>query len=143
MSRIVTVVLSRARARFFDVRADGTEELPGLHSPETRGRKFHSDRADAPGRGEHAYHGRIREEQRRHVAAAVARLTALATADPALELALAGPNELTKAAEAMLTPALRTRVIGTMHVDPKRATAATITEQTKQLQQAWIQLMPR
>ena len=143
MTRVLTVVLSRARARFFDVRAEGTEELPCLHSPGTRGGKFHSDRADAPGRGEHAYHGRIREEQRRHLTAAVDRLTALAAADPILELVLAGPDELVKATEAILTPALRTRLIGTLQVDPKRATAATITRQTKQLQQAWTQLMPR
>ena len=143
MSRTITVVLSRARARFFDVRADATEELPGLHSAETRGGKFHSDREDAPGRGEHAYHGRIREELRRHLTGVIERLTALVNADAMLELVLAGPDEITKTAEAMLTPMLRARVIGTLHVDPKRTTAATITRQTKRLQQAWIQLMPR
>ena len=143
MNRAITVVLSRARARFFDVRAEGTDELPCLHSAETRGGKFHSDREDAPGRGERAYHGRIREEEHRHLRAVVDRLTTLAAADAILELVLAGPGELIKAAEAMLTPALRARFIGTLHVDPKRTTAATISRKTKQLQQAWTQLVPR
>lgn len=142
MSRVLTVVLARARARFFDVRPATTEELPCLHSPETRGAKFHSDRADAPGRGEHAYHGRLREEQRKHLTAVVDRLSALARTDAMLELALAGPEQLTRALESLLPPALRARVIGTLRVDPKRTTASTIARQTKQLLQAWTSLIP-
>lgn len=143
MTRVVTVVLSRGRARFFDVRSETTAELPCLHSPETRGAKFHSDRADAPGRGEHAYHGRLREEQRRHLSAVVDRVTALAHADATLELALGGPEPLTRALETLLPPALRTRVIGTLRVDPKRTTAAAISRQTQELQRAWTQLVSR
>ena len=137
MNRVVTVVLSRARARFFDVRPDITDELTCLHSPETRGGKFHSERANAPGRGEHAYHARLREEQRRHLAAVVARLTLLADADPTLELVLAGPQKLTTAMENVLTAELRARVIGTLRVDAKRTTAASIARQTRQLQESW------
>lgn len=142
MTRVLTVLLSRSRARFFDVRSTITWELPCLRSPETRGAKFHSDRQDAPGRGERAYHGRLQEEQRRHLTAVVARLAALASADPTLELVFAGPEELTGALEGVLTPALRQRLIGSLRADPKRATAGTIARQTKQLQQAWTQLVP-
>ncbi|HEY7195189.1 MAG TPA: host attachment protein [Gemmatimonadales bacterium] len=142
MSRVITVVLSRGRARFFDVRADHTEELACLHSPETRGGKFHSDRSGAPGSGEHAYHGRRHEEQRRHLAAVADRLMALAAADAALDVALAGPEDVTRAVQASLPAPLRARVIGTLRVDPKRTTASTITRQTKQLQETWAQLVP-
>jgi hypothetical protein len=135
------VLLSRGRARFFDVRSETTKELPCLHSPETRGGKFHSDRADAPGCGEHAYHGRLREEQRGHLTAVAARLAGLAQADGTLELALAGPQALTRALEGHLTTALRARVIGILRIDPKRATASTITRRTRQLQEAWTQLV--
>lgn len=143
MSRVVTVVLSRSRARFFDVRPTGTEELACLHSPETRGAKFHSDRRDAPGRGERAYHGRLREEQRRHLTAVVERLAALiAGPDATLELVLAGPEDLTRAVERILTPGQRARLIGTLRVDPKRVTAGTIARETKRLQHAWTELVP-
>ena len=142
MSRVITVVLSRARARFFDVRTARTEELPCLHSPATRGGRFHSDREDAPGGGERAYHGRLEEERRRHLSAVVDRLTALAGGDPTVEFALAGPEDITRAVESMLTPAVRRRVIGVLRVDPKRTTAGTITRQTKRLLQAWTELIP-
>lgn len=143
MNRVLTVVLSRSRARFFDVRPTGTEELACLRSPATRGAKFHSDRQDAPGRGEHAYHGRAREEQRRHLTAVVERLAALmAGADATLELVLAAPADLTRAGERILTPEQRARLIGTLRVDPKRVTAGIIARETKQLQQAWTELLP-
>lgn len=143
VNRTLTVVLSRSRARFFDVRPTGTEELTCLLSPATRGGKFHSDRQDAPGRGEHAYHGRLREEQRRHLTAVVERLTALiGGADATLEVVLAGPDDLIRAMERILTPGQRARLIGTLRVDPKRVTAGIIARETKQLQQAWTELVP-
>lgn len=142
MNRVVTVVLNRTRARFFDVRPAGTEELACLHSPGTRGGKFHSERQNAPGQGERGYHGRVREEERRHLTAVVERLSALARTDAALELALAGPQPLTRSLETLMAPPLRARVIGTLRVDPKRTTASTITRQTRELLQAWARLMP-
>jgi hypothetical protein len=143
VNRILTVVLSRSRARFFDVRPTGTEELACLFSAATRGGKFHGDRRDAPGRGEHAYHGRVREEERRHLAAVVERLAALiGGADATLEVVLAGPDDLIRAVERILTPGQRARLIGTLRIDPKRVTAGIIAREAKQLQQAWTELIP-
>jgi hypothetical protein len=67
---------------------------------------------------------------------------ALAAADAALDVALAGPEALTRALEASLGASLRARVIGALRVDPKRTTVGTITRQTKQLQETWAQLVP-
>jgi hypothetical protein len=67
---------------------------------------------------------------------------ALAAADAALDVALAGPEDVTRAVQASLPAPLRARVIGTLRVDPKRTTASTITRQTKQLQETWAQLVP-
>ncbi len=142
MTRVLAVLIERGRARFFDVQSKFAAELPCLRTPATRGARFHSDRRDAPGRGEHAYHGRRREEQRRHLTAVASRLAALVNQDATLELALAGTAQLTGMLEALLPEPTRARVIGTLRVDPRRVTAATIARQTKQLQQAWTQLVP-
>lgn len=141
MSRAVVVVLERGRARFFDVGPEKTVELSCLHSPGTRGGKFHSDRADAPGRGENAYHGRIREEARRHIAAVAARLVAL-DHDQSLELVLAGPDDLTRALRRALPQSLDARVIGTAHLDRKRITPAIIQREARRLQADWTQRLP-
>jgi hypothetical protein len=66
----------------------------------------------------------------------------MAGADATLELVLAGPADLTRAGERILTPEQRARLIGTLRVDPKRVTAGIIARETKQLQQAWTELLP-
>lgn len=141
MSPILAVVLDRAHARFFDVGPTATVELPCLRSPATRGGKFHSDRADAPGRGERAYHGRLREKERRHIAGVAARLVAL-DRDPAWELVLIGPENLTRALRRVLPRALDGRCIGTAHLDFKRLTPAIVQREARRLQADWTQRLP-
>lgn len=141
MSRLLAVVFDRAHARFFDIGPASTVERPCLRSPATRGGKFHSDRADAPGRGEHAYHGRLREEQRRHLAAIAARIVSLAH-DPLLEIVLAGPANLTRALREVLPPPVGGRCIGTAHLNPKQVTSAIVALEARRLQAEWTQGLP-
>ena len=141
MNQVVVVVLERGRARFFDVGPEEAVELSCLHSAATRGGKFHSDREDAPGRGENAYHGRIREEVRRHIAAVAGRLVAL-DRDQSLELVLAGPEDLTRALRRALPRSLDARFIGTAHLDRKRITPAIIQREAHRLQAEWTQRLP-
>src|SRR5687767_1361819 len=51
--RLITVVLDRSRARFFEVTAHHSREVSGLHSDTTRGKRFHSDNDGSSGWGEH------------------------------------------------------------------------------------------
>lgn len=141
MNHIMTVVLDRAHARFFDVGPTATVELPCLRSPATRGGKFHSDRADAPGRGESAYHGRLREEERRHITAVAARLVAL-DRDPIAEFVLVGPKPLTRALRRALPRSLDRRCSGTAHLDFKRLTPAIVQREARRLQADWTQHLP-
>ena len=141
MTPVMAVVLERGRARFFDVGPDEAVELACLHSPGTRGGKFHSDREDAPGRGEGAYHGRIREETRRHIAAVAARLVAL-DQDQSLELVLAGPDDLLLALRKALPRSLDARFIGALRLDRKRVTTAIIRREARRLQAEWTQTLP-
>lgn len=71
---ILTVVIDRAHARFFEVTAMGRTELAYLTAASTRGGKFHSDRGDAPGWGERDYHRRLEQERHRHYANVVRRV---------------------------------------------------------------------
>jgi hypothetical protein len=137
----LAVVLDRAHARFFDIGPLNTVELPCLQSPATRGGKFHSDREDAPGRGEHAYHGRLREEERRHLAAVAARIVSLAR-DPALEVVLAGPDNLTRALRRVLPRPVGERCIGTAHLNLKQVTPPIVEREARRLQADWTQRLP-
>jgi len=47
--RLLTVVLDRTSARFFEVTAFQTRELPGLRAESTRGKRFHGDQDGSGG----------------------------------------------------------------------------------------------
>jgi peptide subunit release factor 1 (eRF1) len=133
---LIVVVLDRAHARLFEVTASGTVELPSLHSPAMRGGKFHSDRQGGPGWGEHDYHARIREEERRHYGAIAERLIALQRTGPRAGFVLAGPGSVATALQRFLSPALADQVIGSANLNPTEVTPAQVQEVARTLQKA-------
>jgi peptide subunit release factor 1 (eRF1) len=123
--RLLTVVLDRTSARFFEVTAYDTLELPGLRANSTRGKRFHGDQ-DGPGWGEHTYNNRIREEKQRHYEAIARELFAIDRRKPAHGIVLAGPGPEAGAVEPFLHSYLVERLIGTARLNPKDATPAAV-----------------
>ncbi len=126
MGRLLVAVLDRTQARFFEVGAFDACELPGLQAVATRGGKFHSDRRDSPGRGEHDFHDRIEEERHRHFAIVAERLAALDRQHPAQGVMLAGPAEETSAAARFLSHSLAERYIGSARLNPTAVEPAEV-----------------
>lgn len=127
--RLLTVVLDRSRARFFEVTAYDCRELVGLRSDSTRGKRFHGDQ-DGPGWGEHTYNNRIRQEKQRHYEAIARELFAMDRRNPAHGIVLAGTGADAKAVEPFLHSYLAERVIGTVRLNPKEATASLVHSAT-------------
>jgi peptide subunit release factor 1 (eRF1) len=123
--RLLTVVLDRTGARFFEVTAYRTQELSGLRADSTRGKRFHGDPDGSGGWGEHTYNNRIREEKQRHYEAIARELFAIDRRHPAHGIVLAGTG-----AEAAVEPFLHSylveRLIGTARLNPKEATPASV-----------------
>lgn len=130
---VVVVVLDRAHARFFEVTGAGARELSCLHSPAMRGGKYHSDRQGGPGWGEHAFHDRIREEERRHYRAIAVELDRLQGGRPPMAVVLAGPGSTGVALRRALPPLLAERVIGTAKLNPTEVTPAAVQAVTATL----------
>lgn len=124
--RILAVVLDHAHARLFLVDDAHAVELPCLVSPRMRGGKFHTDRQGAPGWNEGAFHGRRREEERRHYAGVARRIAVLLRAHGAQGIVLAGTHEVVAAVEHVLPPRLARLVVGTARLNPGELTAAQI-----------------
>jgi peptide subunit release factor 1 (eRF1) len=123
---ILVAAVDRALARFFTVSPAETAELDSGFTVSGRGGKYVADRKDAPGKGERAYHGRLREERLRHYAMIADRLADLAVAHPAAGIVLAGPSDHTSALHRFLPDHLARRVIGTIRINPTSASPATI-----------------
>jgi peptide subunit release factor 1 (eRF1) len=134
--RLLTVVLDRTAARFFEVTAYEANELPGLRANSTRGKRFRGD-SDGPGWGEHTYNNRIREEKQRHFEAVARELFAIDRRQPAHGIVLAGPGPEAAAVEPFLHSYLVERVLGTARLNPKEATPARVHETTLAVREAW------
>jgi peptide subunit release factor 1 (eRF1) len=134
--RLLTVVLDRTSARFFEVTAYEAVELSGLRADSTRGGRFHGDQS-GPGWGEHTYHNRIREEKQRHYEAIARELFAIDRRRPAHGIVIAGPGVDAGAVEPFLHNYLVERVIGTTRLNPKEATPAVVHAATLAVREAW------
>jgi peptide subunit release factor 1 (eRF1) len=134
--RLLTVVLDRMSARFFEITAYDSQELPGLRADSTRGKRF---RGDGSGTlwGEHAYHNRLRTEKQRHYEAIARELFAIDRRQPAHGIVLAGTGTEAAAVEPFLHNYLVERVIGTARLNPKEASPAKVHEATLAVREAW------
>jgi len=134
--RILTAVVDRTGARFFEVTAFDARELPGLHSPSTRGGRFRGDN-DGPGWGEHAYNNRIREEKQRHFEAVARQLFAVDRHQPAHGIVLGATGADAGAVEPFLHNYLADRLMGSVKLTPRQATAPLVHEATLAVRAAW------
>ena len=135
--RLLTVVLDRASARFFEVSAYHTRELLDLRSDSTRGKRFHGDQDGRGAWGEHTYNNRIRTEKQRHYEAIARELFAIDRRQPAHGIVLAGPGPEAGAVEPFLHTYLVERVIGTARLNPKEATPALVHGTTLSVREAY------
>ena len=134
--RLLTVVLDRTSARFFEVTAFATQELNGLRADSTRGKRFHGDQ-NGPGWGEHTYNNRIREEKQRHLDAIARQLFAIDRANPAHGIVVAAPGQEAGALEPFLHNYLVERLLGTARLNPKDTTPAAVHGATLAVREAW------
>lgn len=135
--RVLTVVLDRTAARFFEVTAFEAAELPSLRADSTRGKRFRSDNDGSSGWGEHTYNNRIREEKQRHYEAIARELFAIDRRHPAHGIVLAGTGTEAAAVEPFLHNYLVERVIGTAKLNPKEVTPALVHQATLAVREAW------
>ncbi len=136
IGRILTVVLDRTGARFFEVTAYEAAELPGLRADATRGGRFHGDQS-GPGWGEHSYNNRIRAEKQRHFEAVARQLFELDRRWPAHGIVLAGPGTEAGAVRPFLHSYLVHRVLGTAKLNPKEVTPAAVHAAALAVRERW------
>ncbi len=135
--RMVIALVDRTHSRFFVVTASDVHELSALTLPFTRGGKYHSDRADAPGWGEHDFHNRIREERHRHAAAVAHQLAVLVREQPCQGIVLAGAARTVVEQQRFLPRDLAGRVLGTARLNPTSATADDVRRAAFEVRAAW------
>ena len=114
---VLTVVIDRVHTRFFQVTALQVTETECLTGPSIRGGRFHSDRGDAPGWGEHGYHGRLEHERHQHYASVAQRVGEIIQ-QPIRGIVLAGPADHTAALARFFSDPAARRLLGRAALNP-------------------------
>jgi peptide subunit release factor 1 (eRF1) len=135
--RILVVAFDRTHARFFEVSPFAVAELSGLVAGASRGGKFHSDRADSPGTGERAFHGRIRQERHRLAAMVAQQATAYLAHGPWQGIVLAGPTRSLSDQMRFFSANLRERVLGVVRLNPTAVTDGEIRTAALRARAEW------
>jgi peptide chain release factor subunit 1 len=130
---VLVVACDRTGARFFEVTAFGIAELPGITSLASRTEKFHGERqvmhsAVLGAAGEHAHHGRIREEKHRHYARVAETIFRIHTQRPLSGLVVAGIGVDAAALVPHLHTYLHDLLFGVIRLNPKKATPTEVRE---------------
>lgn len=142
----LTVVLDRTVGRIWEVNAYGATQVDEITGNQVRGGRFHSSRGDAPGVGEHGYHGRIREDRQRLHAAIADRLFELDRARPVRGVVFGAPGVEAGSVIPFLHPYLASRLVGTVKLNPKEAKAPDVhaatldarEAQEREEERAWV-----
>jgi peptide subunit release factor 1 (eRF1) len=128
--RMLTALVDRGRARFFEVGPQGAVELPGSPLEVTRGGKFHGDPEGSPGWGEKEFHHRLEHEREQRYEAVSRHLVELERQRPVRGIVIAGPDREVAGLVRFLDAGLRKRLIGTARLNPTSATAAEVLNTT-------------
>lgn len=135
---MLTVVADRSLARLFEVTAFGANEVKGFSAGNTRGKRFSSHGRRGEGTyGEHTYHNRIREEKARHFESVARSLFSYKRGQAVHGVVLAGPGKDASAIEPFLHPYVAGRVMGSVKLNPKTATASEVHQRTIEVRQQW------
>ncbi|HEV8358155.1 MAG TPA: hypothetical protein VGQ17_15485 [Gemmatimonadales bacterium] len=133
VGRLLAAVLDKSGASIYEVTAFDARKLDDLNGAAVRkGGRFHTDRHGAPGRGEHGFHNRLRNERERLLDAAAGRLFDLDRREPVRGIVLAAPGGEAEALKMFLHPYVAGKVLGTARLARKglspRAVHAAVLE---------------
>lgn len=126
LGTFLTAVVDRTAATIWSVTPFEAVAVAELVGNPVRGGRFHGQRGDAPGVGEHGWHGRIREEKQRHYAGVAERLFELDRARPVRGVVLAAPGVEAGAVVPFLHPYLAARVVGTVKLNPRQTSPSEV-----------------
>lgn len=113
VGRLLAAVLDKSGASIYEVTAFEARKLEDVPAATPRGHRFHGDRHDAPGKGEHGFHNRMRHDREQLFAAVAQRLFDLDRREPVRGLVLASAGNEAESLRMFLHPYVAGKVLGT------------------------------
>ncbi len=122
VGRLLAAMVDRTGATIYQVTAFSSIRLAEVAAAPRRGGRFHQDRADAPGTGEHGFNNRLRHEREQLLAAVASQLFDLDRREPVRGIILASAGTEADALKMFLHPYVASKVVGTVRLQRRGTT---------------------
>jgi peptide chain release factor subunit 1 len=126
VGRLLLADVDKSGATIYEVTAFEARKLADLEATARKGGRFHSDRHEAPGKGEHGFHNRLRHEREQLFDAVATRLFDLDRREPVRGIVLASAGNESESLRMFLHPYVAGKVVGTARMPRRKASLATV-----------------
>ena len=122
VGRLLMADVDKSGATIYEVTAFEARKIADIEAAARKGGRFHSDRHQAPGKGEHGFHNRLRHERDQLFDAVAARLFDLDRREPVRGIVLASAGTEAESLRMFLHPYSAGKVVATARM-PRRTTS--------------------
>ena len=143
VGRLLVAAVDKSGATIWEVTAFEARALADVEASPRKGGRFHSDRHEAPGLGEHGFHNRLRHEREQLFDAVAARLFDLDRQEPVRGIVLASSGTEAAALRMFLHPYVAGKVMGTTRIARAKASLNGIHAATLEVREAYERKLER
>jgi peptide subunit release factor 1 (eRF1) len=143
VGRLLLAAVDKTGATIYEITAFAARVLAEIEAAPRKGGRFHNDRHESPGLGEHGFHNRIRHERDQLFDAVAARLFAIDRREPVRGLILASQGNESEALRMFLHPYVASKVLGTARMARRKGTLQSVHATGLEVREAFERRLER
>lgn len=143
VGRLLLADIDKSGGTIYEVTAFEARKIAEIEAVARKGGRFHSDRHEAPGKGEHGFHNRLRHEREQLFDAVAARLFDLDRREPVRGIVLASAGNEAESLRMFLHPYVAGKVIGTARMARRKASIQTVHATALEIREAYERKLER
>lgn len=143
VGRLLMADVDKSGATIYEVTAFEARKIADIEAAARKGGRFHSDRHQAPGKGEHGFHNRLRHEREQLFDAVAARLFDLDRREPVRGIVLASAGSEAESLRMFLHPYVAGKVVGTARMPRRKTSLGAVHATALQVREAFERRLER
>jgi len=143
VGRLLLAEVDKSGGTIYEVTAFEARKIADIEAVARKGGRFHSDRHQAPGKGEHGFHNRLRHEREQLFDAVAARLFDLDRREPVRGIVLASAGNEAESLRMFLHPYVAGKVVGTARMPRRKASIQTVHATALEIREAYERKLER
>jgi peptide chain release factor subunit 1 len=143
VGRLLLAEVDKSGATIYEVTAFEARKIADIEATARKGGRFHSDRHQAPGKGEHGFHNRLRHEREQLFDAVAGKLFDLDRREPVRGIVLASAGNEAESLRMFLHPYVAGKVVGTARMARRKASIGTVHATALEIREAYERKLER